>query len=259
MIRALGFSSVLALAVVLAPFAVSTLACQDQGAHAGHEQAGEVPQTPAAQPAAKEWPGDPYMLATDPVSGAPLGPIEKQVVVDADGREFRFASAGNAATFKADPGKYLPAVDDAMIEQQRPFYPLGTCVVSNEGLGGEMGEAIDFIFRNRLVRFCCADCKPKFVADPTRFIALLDKAVIAQQGPGYPLKTCPVSGDPLGGDMGDPVDAVFGNRLVRFCCKVCPKEFREDPLRYLGKLPAVGPGKAPAEPPAHGDHDHGGH
>ncbi len=238
----------LPLAAIHGLLAASALAFQD-GGHAGHASGQSKPAASAQQPDVKPSQGDPYMLATDPVSRAALGPIEKQVITEHDGRELRFVSAENAKTFKADPGKYLPAVDAQMIAQQRPFYPLDACIVSDKKLGGEMGEPIDFIYRNRLVRFCCTECKPKFLADPAKYLATIDKAVIASQGLTYPLKTCPVSGDALAGDMGPPIDAVFGNRLVRFCCKDCPKEFRKDPLKFLGQLPAAG-----AAQKEHGEH-----
>ena len=53
--------------------------------------------------------------------------------------------------------------------------------------------------------------------------------------PSYPIKTCLVSGDALGG-MGETVDALYGDRLVRFCCKGCVKSFNKNPAQYLPKL-----------------------
>jgi hypothetical protein len=57
----------------------------------------------------------------------------------------------------------------------------------------------------------------------------------------YPLTTCVVSGDKLGGDMGDPVDYVYKqpgkpDQLIRFCCKDCIKDFEKDPAQYVKKL-----------------------
>ena len=53
--------------------------------------------------------------------------------------------------------------------------------------------------------------------------------------PSYPLKTCLVSGDALGG-MGDTINALYGDRLIRFCCKGCIKSFNKNPGQYLPKL-----------------------
>ena len=48
----------------------------------------------------------------------------------------------------------------------------------------------------------------------------------------YPLQTCFVSGDKLD----DPVDALYGDRLLRFCCKGCLRSFNKNPSQYLPKL-----------------------
>ncbi len=59
-------------------------------------------------------------------------------------------------------------------------YPLDTCVVSGEKLG-EMGAPIDYIHKeagkpDRLVRFCCKMCIPKFKKDPAKYLKLIDEA-----------------------------------------------------------------------------------
>ena len=69
-------------------------------------------------------------------------------------------------------------------------------------------------------------------ADGTNSVAAAAKPV------PYPLKTCVVSGDKLDGDMGAPLDYVYkqdgkSDRLVRFCCKHCVKDFQKDPAKYL--------------------------
>ena len=56
--------------------------------------------------------------------------------------------------------------------------------------------------------------------------------------PSYPLKTCLVSGDDLGG-MGETINALYGDRLIRFCCKGCVKSFNKNPSKYLPKLDAL--------------------
>ena len=86
---------------------------------------------PAAAPT--PWAGDPYLLATDPVSGAALP--DKPIVYLHEDRELRFADAKSLEEFKAHPAQYLPAVDQKMIAQQAPWYPLGVCVISGEKIG----------------------------------------------------------------------------------------------------------------------------
>ncbi len=48
----------------------------------------------------------------------------------------------------------------------------------------------------------------------------------------YPLKTCVVSGEKLGG-MGDPYVYQYQDREIKFCCKGCVKEFNKDPGKYI--------------------------
>jgi YHS domain-containing protein len=189
----------------------------------------------AAAHAEQKASGDPYLLDSDPVSGKSLGAVDKQVIVVHEGREFRFASAQNAEAFKLAPGKYIPAVDAKLIGQQTPLYPMDTCVVSGDKLG-KQGAAYDFVHWNRLVRLSNKDHLAAFLKDAPKFLAKLDAAVIERQKAGYKLTTCVVSGEKLGGEMGDPIDRVFGNRLVRFCCKSCLKDFGQDPLKYLAML-----------------------
>ena len=55
----------------------------------------------------------------------------------------------------------------------------------------------------------------------------------------YPLTTCPVSGEKLGSMGGydylykTKVNGVETERLVRFCCNGCVKEFNKNPDKYL--------------------------
>ena len=52
----------------------------------------------------------------------------------------------------------------------------------------------------------------------------------------YPLETCLVSGEKLG-SMGEPVSITHDGREIRFCCDHCIPKFKEDPEKYLAKLP----------------------
>lgn len=83
-------------------------------------------------------------------------------------------------------------------------------------------------------------------------------AWLATAKAAYPLDTCVVSGDKLeGGDMGAPIDYVYKqegkpDRLIRFCCKDCVKDFNKDPAKYLAMIDAAAAKKA-AE---HAGHSH---
>lgn len=69
-----------------------------------------------------------------------------------------------------------------------------------------------------------------------------DSAWLQHARAEYPLNSCVVSGDEFdGGPMGQPIDFIYQqpgqkDRLVRFCCKDCERDFRKDPAKYLGKI-----------------------
>jgi YHS domain-containing protein len=113
-------------------------------------------------------------------------------------------------------------------------YPLDVCIVSGEKLG-EMGEPVSKVYDGREVKFCCKMCVKTFEKEPAKWAKKLDDAIIAAQKIHYPLTTCVVSGESLGG-MGDPVDFVYKNQLVRFCCNGCLPAFNKEPEKYLAKL-----------------------
>ncbi len=52
----------------------------------------------------------------------------------------------------------------------------------------------------------------------------------------YPLKTCIVSDEKLGGDMGDPYVFTHEGREIKLCCKSCLKDFNKDSAKYVKKL-----------------------
>ncbi len=143
-----------------------------------------APHDHAAMQAAATATGYPYALKTDPVSGGPLG--DKPVIYQHEGRELRFSDQKTLETFKADPGKYLPKVDQQMIQQQLPGYPLDTCMVSGDKLGGDMGKSVDLIYRNRLVRFCCGDCIKDFQKEPAKYLKILDEAAAKKAAEAKP-------------------------------------------------------------------------
>ena len=59
-------------------------------------------------------------------------------------------------------------------------YPLDTCVVSGDKLGGDMGKPIVFIYRtngiNQEIKFCCSECPPKFLANPDKYMKIIRDA-----------------------------------------------------------------------------------
>ncbi|MFO0890942.1 MAG: hypothetical protein U0790_17585 [Isosphaeraceae bacterium] len=61
-------------------------------------------------------------------------------------------------------------------------------------------------------------------------------------------KTCPVSGEELGGEMGPPIKVTRGGKTIFLCCKNCLKKVQASPEKFFG---------ASATP--HGDDGHHGH
>jgi hypothetical protein len=55
----------------------------------------------------------------------------------------------------------------------------------------------------------------------------------------YPMKTCVVSDEKLGGDMGDPYVFTHEGREIKLCCKSCLKDFKKDTAKYVKKIEAA--------------------
>jgi hypothetical protein len=49
--------------------------------------------------------------------------------------------------------------------------------------------------------------------------------------------------------MGKPVDLVVGNRLVRFCCPDCLKDFNKNPAKFLKMIDDAAQKKSAADRP----------
>lgn len=91
------------------------------------------------------------------------------------GAPLAFAAHDHAAADKPN------APDSAWLAKAKADYPIKTCVVSDEEIGGSMGEGIDYVYKqdgkpDRLVRFCCKDCRKDFDKDPAKYLKLLDEA-----------------------------------------------------------------------------------
>lgn len=141
-----------------------------------------------------------------------------------------------------------PGDDDAeIIAAQRPFYPLDTCVVSGDPLEGDgsgtatkpavPGEAqpgpTEVVIGGRLYRLCSSKCAKTVAEQPKHYSGLLNEAVAQAQLPDYPLRTCPLSDEPL------PAShklVVIESRLVKLCCDKCVYSLRIDPTPAFSAL-----------------------
>jgi len=52
----------------------------------------------------------------------------------------------------------------------------------------------------------------------------------------YPLKTCIVSDESIGGEHGEPYVFVHEGQEIKLCCKPCLKDFNKEPAKYLKKI-----------------------
>ena len=179
-----------------------------------------------------------YPLDTCVVSGEKLD--ADAVTVEAGGRTFKLCCDKCSSKLQKDTATYTKKLDDAIIAQQLPRYPLTTCPVSGEKLGG-MGEPAQVVVDGTLVQMCCAKCTKKVTAEAAAMAQKVRDAAFAAQSAKYPLKTCPVSGKELGADA---VSTMFGTTLVKTCCAKCVATIEKDPAKYLDKLaPAATPTK----------------
>jgi hypothetical protein len=203
--------------------------------------------------------GDPYPFATCPITGAKLGTMGDPVVKIYDGREIRFCCSSCPPKFEKDLAAGLVKIDEKIIADQGPLYPLKTSVVTGKELPAKPYE---LVYGNRLVRLGAESEKTDFLKDPKKHLADLDKAVVQAQGKDYPLKACPVSKEELGGDMGKPVDVVVAGRLVRVCCKDCKKDVEKEPSKFIAMINEARKGNAAKHDDGHKDdgkdHKHGG-
>jgi hypothetical protein len=65
--------------------------------------------------------------------------------------------------------------------------------------------------------------------------ALAAESKAEKKAKPYPLTTCLVSGEKLGG-MGEAFVFTHEGREIKLCCKSCQKEFKKDTAKYIKKL-----------------------
>lgn len=135
-----------------------------------------------------------------------------------------------------EPGQDQHGAKPAGVRAWGEPYTLDTCPVSGERLGA-MGDAIVKEYHGREVRLCCSGCIGKFEADQDRYWKEIDERIIKDQRRFYPTEKCLVTGEPLI-ENGENIatEMVYGNRLIRLCCKMCVKKFKVDPEKYIVEL-----------------------
>src|SRR5579862_7291029 len=69
---------------------------------------------------------------------------------------------------------FTVSADEA--KKDKKPYPLTKCVVSDEKLGGDMGEPYVFKYKGREVRLCCKDCLKDFNKNPAKYVKKIEEA-----------------------------------------------------------------------------------
>ncbi|MCE2885039.1 MAG: hypothetical protein LW806_09105 [Planctomycetaceae bacterium] len=183
--------------------------------------------------------GDPYPLETCPVSGEKLGADAVTTVLtgmkdkNLDGTQVKFCCSKCEAAFKADPAKFVPKMDEAIVKAAGA-YPIDNCIVMTDEKLEDDAKTV--VYQNRVYKLCCKKCVVRFSKDPAKFAKDFETAVIAKQKPGYKASTCPISGKPLGDGA---VDVVVNGRLVRACCNGCVGPIKADPKAAFAKIDAA--------------------
>lgn len=206
-----------------------TPAAQDAGAKQ-EAQAAEAKAT---------WKGEPYMLATCAASGRPLDVKGSRTTKVVENQELKFCCGGCADVVAKDPAKWVEKVNAAHADQQRPIYPLTTCVVAGEPLVDDTGKdtATEIVVQNRLFRVCCGDCAKTVKADPAKYAAKLDAAALEAQAKTYPLTHC--VNNPKAPVTAESTQFVVAGRLVRTCCGKCKDKVLENPYAYVMAVDAA--------------------
>ena len=159
-----------------------------------------------------------------------------------EGRLYRFCCTNCSESFEADHDpEVIARVNAAIVKAQSANYPLKTCPISGKAFEKD-AEPTNVFYGTRLVKLCCGRCAKSFAKDPSETVAKLDAAYIAAQRPTYKGTSCPVSGEALG-SMGEPINVLYGNTLVRLCCKGCVKSYKKNPAKFMAKKAEPGTAK----------------
>ncbi len=85
-----------------------------------------------------------------------------------------------AVSFLASPLAALAGDTNSVAASKPVPYPLDTCIISGDKIGGDMGPPIVFVYSNKDVnqeiKFCCPMCKPKFLAAPDKYMKIIHDA-----------------------------------------------------------------------------------
>jgi hypothetical protein len=116
-----------------------------------------------------------YPLKICPVSKEKLGGMGAPFVFKHEGREVRLCCKGCLKDFKAESEKYMAVLNAAVINQQKPSYPLQICIVHLDDLKPE--ETVDYVATNGvLFRLGCQPCVQELEANLEKYTKELERS-----------------------------------------------------------------------------------
>lgn len=175
-----------------------------------------------------------YPFTVDLATGKALS--TKPIEYVTKGRLFRLGEETSKAIVDANFDAFSKKIEDEVIKQQKPTYPLTTSALSGKPLGD---KPVEKVYGTKLVRLADVTEVATFDADPTVTIRKLNDAYIAMQLPTYPYKKDPVSKEDLATFTAagkTPVKYLWGNKLILFTSANSVSEFEKSPETYLVTL-----------------------
>lgn len=131
----------------------------------------------------------------------------------------------------------------------------GYCPVMADNRLGAMGTPVKIMVNDQPVFLCCAGCKRKALANPTKTLAVVEslKAKVVEEeitaslaklsdsdrqlatAQGY----CPVMMDSRLGSMGTPIKIAVNGQPVFLCCSGCQKKALANPDKTLAAVESL--------------------
>ncbi len=95
--------------------------------------------------------------------------------------------------------------------------------------GKPVNEKVSAIKNNKMVGFCCPNCKAAYEKEPEKVINKMLKAGVAPTLITLEQTTCPISGH----KVNENSTMEHKGKVVKFCCDGCKGEFKASSKKYL--------------------------
>lgn len=126
---------------------------------------------------------------------------------------------------------------DQKSEEAKP-YPVTKCLISGESLGS-MGKPHVLAADGQEIKFCCKSCVKEYEQDKPGYLRKLAQAEASARA--YPLTNCLVTGKDF--VHGNPYVFAWEGQQIKLCCEDCLKDFKNEPVKFLKKIPVTQLGK----------------